>query len=165
MVLGAVVESSLNLRSDRDILPITAYLFKKGGTINTADPLQSLSSANVAASGAFLIQQDFDNKYVLTNLGFIQQMLRWQPNEYSGVEIALKKIEDARKIQNQLRDFFKSNYIILDRYEQNRSLYSVMTVEKWVIYAILSLILAVAAFNMIGALTMLVLEKQKISRS
>jgi lipoprotein-releasing system permease protein len=51
--------------------------------------------------------------------------------------------------------------VVETRYEQNRSLYAVMQVEKWVIYGILSLILVVAAFNMIGALTMLVLEKQK----
>ena len=56
---------------------------------------------------------------------------------------------------------FGENYIIQTRYEQNRSLYTVMQVEKWVIYALLSLILVVAAFTMIGALTMLVLEKQK----
>jgi lipoprotein-releasing system permease protein len=53
------------------------------------------------------------------------------------------------------------NFQVLTRYEQNRSLYTVMQVEKWVIYGILSLILVVAAFNMIGALTMLVMEKQK----
>jgi len=161
MVLGAVVESSLNLRSDRDILPVTAYMFGKGSNINTADPLQSLSSANVAAAGAFLIQQDFDNKYVLTNLPFVQQMLKWQSNEYSGVEIALYKPSETKKIKKGLQQLFGSNYIVMDRYEQNKSLYSVMTVERWVIYAILTLILAVAAFNMIGALTMLVLEKQK----
>jgi lipoprotein-releasing system permease protein len=161
IVLGAVVESSLNLRSDRDILPLTAYLFKRGSTVNAADPLQSLSTANVAPAGAFLIQQDFDSKYVITNLGFVQQMLNWQPNEYSGVEIAVNDPDDVKEIQRELANYFKNGYIVHDRYEQNRSLYSVMTVEKWVIYAILCLILAVAAFNMIGALTMLVLEKQK----
>ena len=161
MVLGAVVESSLNLRSDRDILPVTAYMFSKGSNINTADPLQSLASANVAASGAFLIQQDFDNKYVLTNLPFVQQMLKWQPNEYSGVEISLNDASETEKVKRNLQQLFGANFKVMDRYEQNKSLYSVMTVERWVIYAILSLILAVAAFNMIGALTMLVLEKQK----
>ena len=161
MVLGAVVESSLNLRSDRDILPLTVYMFKRGSTINSADPLQSLSSSNIYPAGAFLIQQDFDNKYVITNLGFVQQMLNWKPNEYSGVEIALINPKDAKKIKREVEAVLRPGYMVYDRYEQNRSLYSVMTVEKWVIYAILSLILAVAAFNMIGALTMLVLEKQK----
>src|SRR5690606_20584518 len=53
------------------------------------------------------------------------------------------------------------DYLVETRYEQNRSLYSVMALEKWAIYGILTLMLAVAAFTMIGALTMLVLEKQK----
>ncbi len=161
MVLGAVVESSLNLRSDRDILPLTAYLFKRGSAVNAADALQSLSTANISPAGAFLIQQDFDSKYVITNLGFVQQMLNWKPNEYSGVEIALNNPREVKKIQRELESEFKSGFKVYDRYEQNKSLYSVMTIEKWVIYAILCLILAVAAFNMIGALTMLVLEKQK----
>jgi lipoprotein-releasing system permease protein len=88
-------------------------------------------------------------------------MLKWKPNDFSGVEIALKNSKETAEVQKALQQAFGKNYVVLDRYQQNRSLYSVMTVERWVIYAILSLILAVAAFNMIGALTMLVLEKQK----
>jgi len=161
VVMGAVIENSLNLRSDRDILPLTVHMFKKNSNINSADPVQSLSSANVSPSGSFLIQQDFDTKYMLTNLEFVQRMLNWQQNEYSGVEIALIKPDETDKVQRTLQTYLGKDYQVLDRYQQNKSLYSVMTVEKWVIYAILCLILAVAAFNMIGALTMLVLEKQK----
>ena len=161
VVMGAVIENSLNLRSDRDILPLTVHMFKKNSNINSADPVQSLSSANVSPSGSFLIQQDFDTKYMLTNLTFVQRMLNWQQNEFSGVEIALIKPDETNKLQRTLQTYFGKDYQVLDRYQQNKSLYSVMTVEKWVIYAILCLILAVAAFNMIGALTMLVLEKQK----
>jgi len=160
-VMGAVVESSLNLRSDRDILPLTVTMFKKNSNVSTADPIQSLSTANVSPSGSFLIQQDFDTKYMLTNLEFVQRMLNWQTNEYSGVEIALNKPDQSDELQKLLQSYFGKDYQVLNRYQQNRSLYSVMTVEKWVIYAILCLILAVASFNMIGALTMLVLEKQK----
>jgi lipoprotein-releasing system permease protein len=72
LVLGAGVENALGLQSDRSILPVTAYVFRRGGNVNVADPLQSLSSANLSAAGSFLIQQDFDNKYVLTNLPFLK---------------------------------------------------------------------------------------------
>lgn len=161
IVMGAVVENVLGIQSDRSILPITVYVFRRGSNVNMADPIQSLSSANVAAAGSFLIQQDFDNKYVLTNLPFMKAMLRWQPDEYSGVEIALTDPDRAGKVQQELKRLLGKDYQVLTRYEQNRSLYSVMQVEKWVIYAILVLILVVAAFNMIGALTMLVMEKQK----
>jgi len=161
IVLGAGVENALGLQSDRSVLPVTAYVFRRGGNINVADPLQSLSSANVASTGSFLIQQDFDNKYVLTNLPFIKSMLKWDPDEYSGVEIALNEPDDERKTQQQPQTLLGKDYKVLTRYEQNQSLYRVMQMEKWVIYAVLCLILVVAAFNMIGALTMLVMEKQK----
>src|SRR6478672_3854931 len=98
-VMGSVVESSLNLRSDRDILPLTVVMFKKNSNINNADPVQSLSSANVSPSGSFQIQQDFDTKYMLTNLEFVQRMLNWKQNEYSGAEIALNNPEEADKLQ------------------------------------------------------------------
>lgn len=161
VVLGAGVENALGIQSDRSILPLTAYVFRRGSAVELANPLQSLSSANVAAAGSFLIQQDFDNKYVLTNLAFLKMMLHWQPDEYSGVEISLTDPDDAKKIRQQLRQLLGDKYEVLTRYEQNRSLFSVMQMEKWVIYAILSLILVVAAFNMIGSLTMLVMEKEK----
>lgn len=161
LVLGAGVENALSIQSDRAILPLTAYMFKRGSAVNLADPLQSLSSANVAAAGSFLIQQEFDNKYVLTNLAFLKMMLHWQPDEYSGVEIALADPRKEKEVQRQLQQLLGKDYQVLTRYEQNRSLYSVMQMEKWVIYAILSLILVVAAFNMIGSLTMLVMEKEK----
>lgn len=161
VVMGAVVENILGVQSDREILPITMYVFRRGSNVNLADPIQSLSSANVITAGSFLIQQDFDNKYVLTNLPFLQAMLQWKPNEYSGVEIALTDPGKAAKVQEALSRILGKDYNVLTRYEQNRSLYTVMTMEKWVIYAILVLILVVAAFNMIGALTMLVMEKQK----
>lgn len=161
VVLGAGVENALSIQSDRSILPLTAYLFKRGSAVNITDPLQSLSSANVAAAGSFIIQQEFDNKYVLTNLAFLKMMLHWQPDEYSGVEVALLNPDKAKTVQRELQQLLGKNYEVLTRYEQNRSLYSVMQMEKWVIYAILSLILVVAAFNMIGSLTMLVMEKEK----
>ena len=82
-----------------------------------------------------------------------------EADEYSAAEI--KVAGDADKIKEQLRSILGEQYLVQTRYEQNKSLYAVMQLEKWVIYAILSLILVVDAFNMIGALTMLVLEKQK----
>jgi lipoprotein-releasing system permease protein len=160
-ILGGGIENTLNVQSDRNLLPLTIYLPKKGLSVNVADPLQSLSSASINTAGAFAIQQDFDNKYVLTNLAFIKEMLGLQPNEYGGVEIAVNNIRDEKKVKQLLQNLLGNKYQVLTRYEQNKSLYAIMQTEKWVIYAILSLILVVAAFTMIGSLTMLVLEKQK----
>jgi lipoprotein-releasing system permease protein len=88
-------------------------------------------------------------------------MLNLHPDEYGGVEISLKDPGSEKQVRKKLEQLFGPGYSIQNRYEQNRNLFSIMQMEKWVIYAMLSLILVVAAFTMIGALTMLVLEKQK----
>jgi lipoprotein-releasing system permease protein len=149
------------VESDRSLLPLTVYLPKRGININVTDPLQSLSAENINSAGTFVIQQDFDNKYVITNLDFIKRMLGLKATEFGGIEIRLKDEKEDKAVKESLTTIFPQGYVIQTRYEQNRSLYTVMQVEKWVIYALLSLILVVAAFTMIGALTMLVLEKQK----
>jgi lipoprotein-releasing system permease protein len=88
-------------------------------------------------------------------------MLNLGEDQYSAVEIALTDVSVTNNAIRQIQKQLGPNFKVETRYQQNQSLYTVMQVEKWVIYGILSLILVVAAFNMIGALTMLVLEKQK----
>ena len=131
------------------------------GSSDLSDPLQSLSEELVNTSGTFIIQQDFDNKYVLSNLSFVKKMLALNENEYGAVEIGVDPNANTNKIEKNLKKLMGPNYLIQNRFEQNASLYTVMKIEKWFIYAILSLILSVAAFNMVGALTMLVLEKKQ----
>ncbi|MBN9382846.1 MAG: ABC transporter permease [Chitinophagaceae bacterium] len=160
-VLGSGIENALSTESDRAILPLSVFMFKKGEGNYTADPASSLSNANMATSGAFFIQQDFDNHYVITNLAFVKQMLGLKPDEYSGAEIALNDPLQGKEIKPFISRLLGKDYVVQTRYEQNQSLYNVMGMEKWVIYIMLTLILVVAAFNMVGALTMLVWEKQK----
>ncbi|MDP4211573.1 MAG: FtsX-like permease family protein [Bacteroidota bacterium] len=160
-VFGSGVASMLNLESDRSILPVLAYVFRSGPGINPADLNSSVHAEEMISSGSFKIQQDFDNKYVLTNLHFMQGMLGLDSNQYSAVEIQCGIASKANEIKKQAQALLGPGYKVQTRYEQNQTLFSVMRMEKWVIYAVLTLILIVAAFNMVGALTMLVLEKKK----
>ncbi len=91
----------------------------------------------------------------------MKKMLDMRDDEYGAIEVSLNDADKAEDVKKQLSKIFDGTYLIETRYEQNKSLYSVMTLEKWAIYGILTLMLIVAAFTMIGALTMLVLEKQK----
>ncbi len=156
IVLGYGVENAIGADVERSLYPLTLYTPNRKATFNSLD---GLSANNITASGTFQVQQEFDNKYAFTNLAFFRYMLHMDADEYSAVEIKVK--EDANEVKQELQAILGTNYVVQTRYEQNKSLYAVMQMEKWVIYAILSLILVVAAFNMIGALTMLVLEKQK----
>lgn len=156
LVVGAGIENAAGVDVAKGF-PLTIFLPNRKASRLTAE--DGLNSYNVTPSGTFMVQQEFDNKYVFSNLAFVKYMLSMTEDEYSAIE--MKVDGDAGRIKKELQAKLGSGYLVETRYEQNRSLYAVMQVEKWVIYGILSLILVVAAFNMIGALTMLVLEKQK----
>ena len=160
LILGAGIESALSIQADRNLFPVTVFLPKKTNSKNP-DPLSALSEGNATTSGSFAIQQDFDNKYVITNMAFMKQQMNYQPDEYSALEISLSNPNQTEEFTQQLQKKLGDHFKVLTKYQQNASLYNSMRLEKWFIYAVLTLILIIAAFNMVGALTMLVLEKRK----
>ncbi len=89
-VLGSGVENSLELEADRSLVPMTVYLFRTG-SINPADPESAVRSESLLSSGTFRIQEDFDEKYVITNLEFMQRMMALDSNQYGAVEIAVRR--------------------------------------------------------------------------
>jgi lipoprotein-releasing system permease protein len=161
LILGAGIQYAVGVNMNPAIATktLTVILPKKNSA--GSDPLQSLSEGNMSPAGVFLIQQDFDNKYAITNLAFIKQQLGLGVDEYSAVELKLKDKTDVTLAREQLAAILGGNYKVLTLYQQNMSLYNTMRLEKWIIYAVFTLILIVSAFTMISALTMLVLEKQK----
>lgn len=156
IVMGGGIENAAGINTEKVLEAATLFFPNRNGNLLTGDGLNSFS---VIPSGAFIVQQEFDNKYAFTNLAFVQYMLGLKANEYSSIEVNAK--EGNNNLVKQLQTILGNQVQIQTRYQQNAALYSVMQLEKWVIYGILSLILVVAAFNMIGALSMLVLEKQK----
>lgn len=157
IVVGAGIENAACVEVERPASPVTLYMPNRSA--NSFVSSDALNAFNVQAVGTFMVQQDFDNKYVFSNIGFLRYMMNLQDDEYSSLDI--KSVYESDRVKKDLQTLLGSNFLVQTRYEQNQSLYTVMQIEKWVIYGILSLILVVAAFNMIGALTMLVLEKQK----
>ncbi|HTG56808.1 MAG TPA: FtsX-like permease family protein, partial [Niabella sp.] len=160
LVLGVGIEGTLGIRAGSDVLPLTIYVPRKNNS-EELNEMEDISSDTIHTAGSFMIQQDFDNKYAITDLRFLQNAMKLNPNEYSGVEIAVNNPEEADKVGQQLSGIFGEGFKIQNRYQQNQSLYAIMNLERWIFYAVLCIILVVAAFNMVGALTMLVLEKRK----
>ncbi|MGG9970449.1 FtsX-like permease family protein [Ferruginibacter sp. SUN002] len=136
-------------------------ILAKKGNAAFSDPLQALSEGVTTATGVFAIQQDFDSKYAITNIDFVKQQMAFEKDEYSALEIKSLNGVNPKLIQQNLSKLLGANYKVQTKYEQNTSLYTTLRLEKWFIYALLTLILLIAAFNMLSALTMLVLEKQK----
>jgi lipoprotein-releasing system permease protein len=160
LILGAGIEGALGVQAERNIFILKMYLPRKSNT-EQLDQLNDISNDSIRTSSAFQIQQDFDNKYGITNIDFMKRAMKWDADQYSGVEISLKDSSKADEIKKDVEKIFGGSYLVQTRFEQNQSFYSIMNLERWIIYGVLSLVLVVAAFTMIGALTMLVLEKQK----
>jgi lipoprotein-releasing system permease protein len=157
LIMGAGVENAAAIDLTSGAHNTVVYFPNK----NSSSLLQrdGLNAFNIIPSGTFVIQQDFDNKYAFTNINFMRYMLDCKPDEVTAIEVKTSGQEET--IKPLIEKHFGKKWIVQTRYEQNQSLYAVMQMEKWVIYGILCLILVVAAFNMIGAITMLVLEKQR----
>jgi lipoprotein-releasing system permease protein len=159
LVVGSGIANAVGASPQSPLNDLIIYLpNRKAKNFSSLDAMHSFE---VKPSGVFSVQQEFDDKYAFTNLPFVQYMLDLEADQYTGIEVSAKNEGDIEAIQKQLHQKLGDDFLVQTRYEQNQSLFTVMQIEKWVIYGILSLILLVAAFNMIGALTMLVLEKEK----
>ncbi len=159
-VMGVGIENAIGVLADRMLMPLTVYMPRKGVT-DMQNPLEALSEGMLVPAGSFAVQMEFDNKYVMTNLDFARQYLSYGPDEYSSVELAADQQERIPEIKQALHRMLGTAFKVEDRFEQNRTLYTTINLEKWAIYSIFTLILLVASFNMVGALSMLVLEKKK----
>ena len=161
LVAGAGIQNAVAMNVDPAFPSdsLTVILPKRNSENN--DPLQSISEGKLKAAGVFSIQQEFDEKYAITNIDFVKRQMAFAADEYSAVEIKLRPKEDPVVAGKAIQKLLGPNFKILTRYEQNTSLYNTMKLEKWAIYGVLTLILIIAAFNMVSALTMLVLEKRK----
>ena len=159
-VLGIGVENAIGVLSDRSLMPVTVYLPRKGA-VDLTDPLNALSQGEIFPAGSFAVQPEFDNKVVFTDLEYLRSQLGYAAHECTAIEMSLTEAEQAEEVRQAVQALLGPKVSVLDKYEQNRTLYTTIRMEKWAIYAIFSLILLVAAFNMIGALSMLVLEKQR----
>src|SRR5215470_2449534 len=89
VILGAGVENAVGVQADRNLTALNIYLPKRTSS-ELIDPLQNISEDSINTSGTFVIQQDFDNKYAITNLDFVKNMLALKRDQYGGVEIALR---------------------------------------------------------------------------
>ncbi len=160
LVIGVGVQAASSIQVN-DALPtseITIILPKKTTSTNVED---AMTEGNGKAAGVYSIQQDIDNKYAITNIDFVKQQMGFAANEYAAIEIKWKPKIDIEKATIALKNSIPKNTIIQTRYQQNANLYSTMRLEKWAVYILLTLIIIIASFNIISALTMLVLEKQK----
>ncbi len=161
IVIGAGIQNAADIIINPDLAPDELTIILPKSHVTGNDPIASLSEGIIKPVGVFAIQQDFDNSYGITNLPFVKQQSGMLENEYTSIDVKLKNGEDMNDCKKSLQELIGKNYSVQTRFQQNSNLYSTMRLEKWAIYAVLTLVLIIAAFTMVSALTMLVLEKKQ----
>jgi lipoprotein-releasing system permease protein len=158
LVIGIGVEENLLLYNAE--LGTQLELIAVGRSGKSLKSMDQLNHLVAVQSGAFSVQQEFDAQYVFTSNQFAQYLFDLDSNQYSGVELSID-LNKEKSIVTAIQDILGPGFLVQNKYQQNADLYKIMQIEKWIIFAILALIMVVASFNLVGALTMLVLEKQK----
>ncbi|MEM9820181.1 MAG: FtsX-like permease family protein [Bacteroidota bacterium] len=156
-VFGVGMRNKLGINIEDYLSTVSVYMPKRKRVAPTSRPFKKRLIYPV---GTFVIQQDFDNQYVLCNLDFVRDLLGFKKKEVSSLEIKLSASPPSGTIA-AIQQIMGPDFVIMDRYQQDEAFLKLMNLEKWMSYAILSLTLILVAFNMIGALWMIVLDKKK----
>ena len=141
--------------------PLTVYVPKRGSKINVANPASSFNSDYLYSSGlVFAVnQQKYDASYILTSLSFARNLFQYD-TEVSSIELKVKEGSNINKVQEKVSQILGDDYLVLNRYEQQADTYRIMEVEKLISYLFLTFILLIACFNVIGSLSMLIIDKR-----
>lgn len=140
------------------VYPLTIYMPVKTEGYSV-DPKEAVNAYNIHPRGIFSIEQEYDQKYIIVPYRFAAKLLN-DSLSISSIEVKTKP-SDTYSVQLSLQKIFGKDFSVKDRYQQKEIFYRIMKYEKWVIFFILSFILMIASFNIIGSLSMLIIEKKK----
>jgi lipoprotein-releasing system permease protein len=159
MVLGKGISYVLQARTS-DLSSLISLYAPKRGDVASLNPEDALNELKMYPAGVFEINDDFNYKYVITSISKARELLDYS-NEVTSVELGLAKNADKKKLQQKIRSLLGDKYEVKNKEQQNVLLFQTMESEKFWCFMILVFILVVATFNVIGSLTMLIIEKKK----
>lgn len=140
--------------------PLEIYVPKRDEKVNLSNPASSFNQEYAYIGGVFLInQQVYDEGYMILPLSLVRQLLKYD-KEVSSIELKLADGADISSVRKQIKAILGDQFTVQDRYEQQEASFKMMQVEKWMTFLILSFILAIALFNVVGSLSMLMIEKK-----
>lgn len=161
-----VVGSSLAYRlriNPKFVTPLELYFPSRTRNISISNPMSSIETVNVWPSGLFSVNSDIDDKFIIVPIAVMKELLEYG-DEVTGVEIRVRddcSPRELKTLKKEMAERLGPDFRVLDRAEQNNSLYKMMRYEKLSIFAILILIVIIVAFNIFGSLSMLIIEKRE----
>lgn len=157
---GVELASILNT-GIRFLDPLEIYAPKRGKKVNVANPSASFQTDYLHSSGLVFVvnQQKYDASYILTSLSFARNLFQYD-TEVSSIDLKLLPDADVHAVKERISQSLGAEFRVQDRYEQQADTYRIMEVEKLISYLFLSFILLIACFNVIGSLSMLIIDKR-----
>lgn len=160
-VPGIGVAGNLGLGA-QFIDPLYIYAPKRTSKINLLRPENSFNQSGTFVSGIFSVNQlQYDDHYVLVSIGLARELFEYDSTTVSSIEIKLANGADKAIAQASIRGILGEKYQVKNRYEQQESFFKIMKIEKWITFLILCFILLIATFNIIGSMSMLIIEKKQ----
>jgi lipoprotein-releasing system permease protein len=157
-VIGSRVQGSLGINIHDKISPIDVYS-SSSNAASGSNPINLFTVRAIMPSGVFSAGSDFDD-IIMVPIKFVRELLN-EPKTVSFLEINYKESTDLQTVQDAIKDKIGNKFTVKNRDEQNTELYKTLNFERWSIFMILTFVLIIAIFNIIGSLTMLVIDKQK----
>lgn len=141
--------------------PLEIYAPRRGAKVNMANPSTAFVTGNLFSSGlVFAVNQEkYDASYVLTSIDFARRLFQYT-TEVSAINLKLKAGADTDAVKKHIQDLLGDDFLVQDRYEQQADTYRIMEIEKLISYLFLTFILMIACFNVIGSLSMLIIDKR-----
>lgn len=160
IVPGVGVASMLGLGA-HFIDPVYIYAPKRTSKVNMTRPETNFIRIPTFVSGIFMVQQaQYDDNYALVSIELARELFEYDNETVSAIELKLADGINQDQVKKEIQLLLGNDYHVRNRYEQQESFYKIMKMEKWVTFLILCFILLIASFNIIGSLSMLIIDKQ-----
>lgn len=160
LVFGYGIADKLSVYISNAYQERVSVIVPKKGTNKSFLPSDEFNRKYALATGIFSISPDFDSKYVLSSLSFAQSIFN-HPNRVSSMELKIDPKVNLQDFKEELSNLLGSDYIVKTRLELNELVFKTNATEKWITFLILGFILVIASFNIVGSLTMLIIDKKK----
>ena len=142
--------------------PLQVYAPKRDVRVNLANPAAAFTREYLFSPGTVFVvnQEKYDAHYIVTSLGFARRLFHYD-TEVTAIELKLKTGSDVSAVKKKITAMLGEEFKVRDRYEQQADVFRIMEIEKLISYLFLTFILAITCFNVIGSLSMLILDKRE----
>ena len=160
VVVGSAVSTALSIGSYDFLESLKIYVPKPGKGYIT-NPKTAFNQVGAQTIGIYRLTDDIDKKYVYSNLSLAQELLNYEPNQISAIELKVEQGESASDVQDDLKDLLGDKFEVKTRQQLNSVFYKMLNTENLVSYLVFTLILMIALFNVVGAIVMMIIDKRE----